>query len=89
MRYTKDLYKHYSTGDYTYGNPNIIGQRGGDLEIGKFCSIADDVIKKLLEIKWWNWNIEKNKNNAELLCGNNIVPFVKKHFIENKNDRSI
>lgn len=34
-------YKKYEVGDFTYGKPNIFG--GGDVRIGKFCSIADEV----------------------------------------------
>lgn len=39
VRYTKDIYPQFKIGDYTYGNPKILG--GGILEIGKFTSIAD------------------------------------------------
>ena len=174
MQHTKDIYKKYLIGDYTYGNPTIIDRWGGDLQIGKFCSIAentvimlggnhrpdwittypfasffdgfpdvksgcpkkekktiigndvwlcrdvlilpgvsigdgavigagtvvskdvepysifvgnpgrvvkkrfsDDIIQKLLKIKWWEWGIEKIKKNIKLLCSNNIDVFVK------------
>lgn len=33
---------------------------------------TQDEIKMLLEMKWWNWSIEKIKNNMLLLCSNNI-----------------
>ncbi|WFD12349.1 CatB-related O-acetyltransferase [Tepidibacter hydrothermalis] len=33
---------------------------------------TQDEIKMLLEMKWWNWPIEKIKNNMLLLCSNNI-----------------
>lgn len=29
-------------------------------------------IEKLLELKWWDWSIEKINANAQLLCSNNI-----------------
>lgn len=30
----------------------------------------DDIIAKLVELKWWNWNIEKIELNKELFYGN-------------------
>lgn len=36
-----------------------------------------DVIKKLIEIRWWDWDIEKIKKNFELLCSNNLDEFFK------------
>ena len=174
---TKAAYKNYSIGDYTYGDPVVLGRWGGNLKVGKFCSIADnvvimlggnhrsdwittypftniydkefghikgspeqssdtvigsdvwicrgvlilpgvvigdgsvigartvvsknvepysvfvgspgrvvkkrfspDLIEKLLEIKWWNWNIEKIKENVHLLCSDNLSAFVEKHY---------
>lgn len=38
---TKSIYKNFKIGDYTYGHPKIIG--AVELEIGRFCSIADGV----------------------------------------------
>lgn len=38
---TKTALKGYSIGDYTYGIPRLVGRV--DLEIGKFCSIAEGV----------------------------------------------
>jgi len=32
----------------------------------------DKTIKKLLEIKWWNWSDQKIQNNIEILKNNNI-----------------
>lgn len=32
----------------------------------------EDIINKLLEIKWWNWPIEKIHKNVELLTSENI-----------------
>lgn len=38
-------YQHFKIGDYTYGRPNVVyDKRHATLEIGKFCSIADDVV---------------------------------------------
>lgn len=33
---------------------------------------ADDVIEKLLEIAWWNWDIEKITRNLEQIVGGDI-----------------
>ena len=38
---TKSIYKDRDIGDYTYGHPKIIGR--GDIKIGRFCSISDEV----------------------------------------------
>lgn len=32
----------------------------------------DDKIKELLELEWWNWPIEKIKNNVHVLCSKNF-----------------
>jgi virginiamycin A acetyltransferase len=31
---------------------------------------SDDIIAKLLEIEWWNWDLEKIKRNKDLFYGN-------------------
>lgn len=36
---------------------------------------SDEKIAKLLEIKWWNWDIDKITKNIHLLTGNNIDEF--------------
>jgi len=41
-----------------------------------------DVIEKLLKIKWWNWPDEKIKENVKLLCSNNIHDFLAMHYSE-------
>lgn len=44
--FTKDILKKdtFQIGDYTYGSPNILfADSGALLQIGKFCSIADEV----------------------------------------------
>lgn len=38
-----DIYKDYDIGDYTYGKPVIMFKQA-DLKIGKFCSIAENVV---------------------------------------------
>jgi len=32
----------------------------------------DETIRKLLEIKWWDWPIEKIKKNIEVICSGNV-----------------
>jgi hypothetical protein len=36
-------------------------------------------IQKLLHIPWWNWSLEKLKNNADLLLGDELDEFLAKH----------
>lgn len=40
----------------------------------------DEIIRKLLQIKWWNWDTEKIRNNIELFY--NIEKFVDKFYEE-------
>jgi len=32
----------------------------------------DDTIRKLLEIRWWDWPIDKIKSNVETICSGNV-----------------
>lgn len=32
----------------------------------------DEIINKLLEIKWWNWSEEKIRKNLDILCSSNL-----------------
>lgn len=48
---------------------SIVG--GNPAKIIKYRFSADK-IKKLLEIKWWNWDIEKIKNNIDILRDSNV-----------------
>jgi acetyltransferase-like isoleucine patch superfamily enzyme len=38
---------------------------------------SDEQIKKLLEIKWWDWSTEKINQFCPLLCNENIDEFIK------------
>ena len=38
---------------------------------------SEEIIKKMLEIAWWNWNIDKILKNASLLQSPNIEEFIK------------
>ncbi len=41
---------------------------------------SKDQIEKLLQIKWWDWDIEKIKENINLLLSENIDLFIQKHY---------
>ncbi|CDX19541.1 Chloramphenicol acetyltransferase (fragment) [Mesorhizobium sp. ORS 3324] len=41
---------------------------------------SQDVISKLLAIRWWEWDDDKVKREAETLTGP-IETFIKKHFV--------
>lgn len=38
-----------------------------------------DTIERLLEIQWWEWEIEKIKENIPLMLSTSIDEFVYKH----------
>lgn len=38
---------------------------------------SEDVVKKLLELKWWNWDIEKITKNIQNLTDNKIEKLIK------------
>lgn len=38
-----------------------------------------DQIGKLMAIKWWYWDIEKIKDNFDLILNNNIDLFIERH----------
>ena len=40
-----------------------------------------ETINKLLRIKWWDWSIERVKENMPLLLSNRIEEFIKKNYI--------
>ena len=40
----------------------------------------DEIIDKLLKIKWWDWPLDKIKKNVPLLLNDNIKAFVDKHY---------
>ncbi len=45
---------------------------GGNPAIRIKKRFSDDTIEKLLELKWWDWNIEKITKNVHNLTGNRI-----------------
>ena len=41
---------------------------------------SDEAISKLLVIKWWNWEIDKIKDNLDLILSDRIETFIDRHF---------
>ncbi len=41
---------------------------------------SEDQIEKLLEIKWWDWDIKKIEDNFDLLLNNDIDKFIEKFY---------
>ncbi len=41
---------------------------------------SETQIEKLLEIKWWNWEIDKVKAEIDLILSDNIDNFIEKHY---------
>jgi acetyltransferase-like isoleucine patch superfamily enzyme len=50
---------------------------------------SEDIINKLQQIKWWDWEEEKLKDNIDLLSSNNIEEFVNSHFPIKKLENSL
>jgi len=61
---TKDIPPYCIVG----GNPAVIIRK----------RYSDDIIEKLLRIKWWLWSEDKIKENSELFMKGNIKEFVDK-----------
>jgi lipopolysaccharide transport system ATP-binding protein len=40
---------------------------------------GDEIIEKLLKIKWWEWDIDKIKENIPLMLSDDIEKFIKKN----------
>jgi len=43
----------------------------------------EETIKKLLKIKWWDWDDEKIKDNLQYITSSNISEFTNKFYNEN------
>lgn len=41
----------------------------------------EKTIEQLLKLKWWDWPIEKIKQNVQLLCSNNVNDFIRKNIL--------
>ena len=41
---------------------------------------SDEAIAKLLTIQWWNWEIDKIKDNLDLIMSDDINLFIDRHF---------
>ena len=44
----------------------------GDIVVGNDAWISDEVISKLLEIKWWDWEKNRIQNNIEKIKSGDI-----------------
>ncbi len=44
---------------------------------------SDEAISKLLSIKWWNWEIDKVKDNLDLIMSEDIDVFIDRHSPSN------
>lgn len=56
---------------------SIIG--GNPAKIIRYRHSSEN-IKKLMTIKWWDWEISKIKNNLKLLTSENISEFIDLHY---------
>ena len=70
---------------------SVVTKNVGDYEIwgGNPCKFIkkrfnDETIQSLKEMKWWNWDISKIKENIPELCSANIINLKKK--IDEKNN---
>lgn len=43
---------------------------------------SDDIINKLLKIKWWEWEDDKIKENIPLIMSPKLDEFISKHYRE-------
>ena len=37
----------------------------------------EETIKKLLEIKWWDWPVEKINDNVNVICSDNVSEMLR------------
>ena len=42
----------------------------------KYKVCKEDTIKKLLQIQWWNWPVEKIRKHMHLICSQKIDEFL-------------
>jgi virginiamycin A acetyltransferase len=43
---------------------------------------GDEQITKLLDIKWWDWEIDKIRKNINLIASGNVDEFIQRHWEE-------
>jgi hypothetical protein len=41
---------------------------------------SDNAISMLLELKWWDWDLDKIKSNMDLICSKNISELYNKNI---------
>jgi virginiamycin A acetyltransferase len=51
---------------------------GSPARILKF-RFNEETVKKLLLIRWWDWNLDRIRNNMPLLLSNNIEQFIERN----------
>jgi len=44
-----------------------------------YLGIYDDNIQNLLDIQWWNWNIEKIEKNYSIITSDNMEAVIALH----------
>lgn len=54
----------------------VVGGNPGKVIKKRF---SDKEIELLLDLEWWNWNINKVKDNMDLLCSKNIFELYKRN----------
>jgi acetyltransferase-like isoleucine patch superfamily enzyme len=42
----------------------------------------DETVKKLLKIKWWNWSLQRIKENAPFMFANKIDEFIDRNTVQ-------
>ena len=47
------------------------------------------IINKLLKINWWDWSIDKIKENINFFSSNNIEDFIITFYKEDENSSNI
>lgn len=50
---------------------------------------SDEIIRKLEQIQWWNWPIEKIRGEFSGLLSSNVQDFVDKHYVERRVEEAV
>jgi len=51
---------------------------GNPVRNRKKLRFSQDIVEKLLEIRWWDWPEEKIRENIDLICSDKIEEFVRR-----------
>ena len=60
-----------------YKNVKPYSVVGGNPAEFLFYRFSKETIDILLKLKWWNWTIDKIKENIKILCSNNYIELLK------------